>query len=422
MSTSCPPRFRALLATAILARTVSLISVSGAQAGPRAVVDIDQVTVGSPGNPSTAVVPFTDAVYPSCSDAPSGSTNCLEIGDVSYRFQIGEIEVKLTQWVKFLNTVDPGGRNRFGLFSQFQKPSAWPQYGQVRRVVKAKEGQHYLLASDAWANKPYAFGNFLSAARFANSLSNGTLLDKSVVSEDGFDVTTYRVRLSPETSRGMYDLGNRRTERNRKRGFVVPSQDEWVKAAYFDPATEAYWKYPTNAGVYGDGSATAPTPTALDYSTGDVVNQATQPLATFRQSGLPAPEWCPSYAQVSGGCSTQNPFGLGPEAYEEVYVAGLSSVGQALSRSPWGTLDQGGNVVEWTDTVTPPPAGITGKRVWRRLHGGVSNAPAYQMWPSAVGLQPHDNIFYDHVYPWLGFRIGVIGNLSVEGREAQSDR
>lgn len=406
---------RSLLALALLG-LIALAGASGAEAAKRGVVAVDQVTVGAPGNPSISIVPFTDAVYPSCSAAPSGSSNCMTIGSVPNRFQIGELEVTVGQWVEFLNTIDPKGRNRFELFSQFQKPNVWPQYGQVRRVAKAKAGEHYLIGSEVWADKPYGFADFPSAARFANSLTNGTLLDKSTSTEAGFQVTTYRVRLSAESTKGMYDLGDRASKRMKKRGFVVPSQNEWVKAAYYDPATQTYWKYPTNPGVYGDGSATAPTPTSLDYSSGDVVNQAVQPLATFRQSGLPAPVWCPSYAQVSGACSTQNPFGLGPQAYAEAYVAGLSTVGQALTRSPWGTLDQGGNAVEWTDTVTAPPFGVSGKRTWRRLHGGVSNAPAYQMWPSAVGLQPEDNIFYDHVYPWLGFRIGVIGNLSVSGR------
>ena len=80
--------------------------------------------------------------------------------------------------------------------------------------------------------------------------------------------------------------------------------------------------------------------------------------------------------------------------------------------SPWGTLDQGGNVVEWTDTITPPPFGANGHRVWRRLHGGIANAPVYQLWLSAVGLQPQDNAFFTATYPWLGIRIGVIGSRS----------
>ena len=81
-----------------------------------------------------------------------------------------------------------------------------------------------------------------------------------------------------------------------------------------------------------------------------------------------------------------------------------------MTRSPWGTLDQGGNAVEWTDTITGPPFGLRGgPRVWRRLHGGVPNSTAYQMWISAVGLQPQDNTFFVHTYPWLGFRIGYVG-------------
>ena len=99
-----------------------------------------------------------------------------------------------------------------------------------------------------------------------------------------------------------------------------------------------------------------------------------------------------------------------------LYQGSLSTVGQARTPSPWGTLDQGGNAVEWTDTITPPPTGRSGGRVWRRLHGGIANAPAYQLWLSAVGLQPQDNVFYDTTYPWLGFRVGVVGNPFGAGR------
>ena len=60
--------------------------------------------------------------------------------------------------------------------------------------------------------------------------------------------------------------------------------------------------------------------------------------------------------------------------------------------------------------ITPAPFGAGGRRVWRRLHGGVPNSTAYQMWPSAVGLQPQDNVFFVHTSPWLGFRIGHIGS------------
>ena len=41
--------------------------------------------------------------------------------------------------------------------------------------------------------------------------------------------------------------------RNSTSGFAVSSQDEWIKAAYFDPkggGKHSYWDYPTNPGLY----------------------------------------------------------------------------------------------------------------------------------------------------------------------------
>jgi hypothetical protein len=106
-----------------------------------------------------------------------------------------------------------------------------------------------------------------------------------------------------------------------------------------------------------------------------------------------------------------NPFGLPPDEYQSIFQGNLSTVGQTLTTSPWGTRDQGGNAVEWTDTITPSPLGPQDPQVWRRLHGGVSNAPVFQLWISAIGLQSEDNVFFDNTTPWLGFRIGLIGDL-----------
>ena len=197
----------------------------------------------------------------------------------------------------------------------------------------------------------------------------------------------------------MYDIAAQRpSDPPKSTGFVVPSQDEWIKAAYYDPnggGTFSYWKYPTNAGAFGDGTATAPTTTTLDAANGNVTNAAdpaARDLPRFRRRPRPG---------ARPQCSRErlldvNPFGIDPTTYAE----GLS--GQPQHRrpgedpSPWGTLDQGGNAVEWTDTITPPPPAPRG-RVWRRLHGGIANAPAYQLWLSAVGLQPQDNAFYAHL-------------------------
>ncbi len=408
---ACP---KMLLTVALAALAVgALLGPAGAAAAPRpAVLTLKTVRVGAAGNPSAAIVPFTDAIYRSCAEAPTGGPACQEVGGVKHRFGIGQLEITVGQWVAFLNTVDPRGRNRLGLYSSTESGTAWPRFGQIDFAGKAPAGRHYAVAAPEWADKPYGFANFLRAARFVNSLYNGRVLS-SHASAAGFHYVTYRVRLSRRTERGMYNLANPRTTRLHSTGFVVPSQDEWIKAAYYDPSgggTYSYWKYPTNPGVFGDGTATAPATTTLDPANGNVTNASTQPLATFHTSGQPAPSWCPS-TQSPEACANANPFGLDPSLYQTAFQGSLSTVGQAQTPSPWGTLDQGGNAVEWTDTITPPPFGVKGVRVWRRLHGGIANAPAYQLWLSAVGLQPQNNTFYTATYPWLGFRVGVVGKL-----------
>jgi hypothetical protein len=410
---------------AILALVVPSLSAASSKRGT---VTIDTVEVGAPGNPSVSVVPFTDAVYQSCSDAPQAKPPCLPIGAVKHRYGIGRLEVTVRQYVAFLNTVEPDGVDRRDLYDRTESGTAWPKYGQIDKSRRARPGHHYSVAYPAWADKPYGFATFLRAARFDNALFNGRVVSKTPGRRAGFPRVTYRVRLSRTTERGMYDLHrHKRTGATRahKTGFVVPSQDEWVKAAYYDPSgggTLSYWKYPTNAGVFGDGTASAPAPTTLDPSTGDVTNAATQPVATYHATGLPAPTWCPGEVQPQSDCSSVNPLGLDSTNYAKAYQGSLGSVGQAKTTSPWGTLDQGGNAVEWTDTITPPPAGKGGARVWRRLHGGVPNASGYQMWPSAVGLQPENNRFFKRTYPWLGFRIAVVGDLKTGRRVGQSGR
>jgi formylglycine-generating enzyme required for sulfatase activity len=411
---------RLLIALAVTAFAALAAPAISAAAPAPSVLTFKTVEVGAPGNPSVGIVPFTDAVYSSCAEVVPAEKQppCQQVGGVGYRYGIGQLEVTVAQYVAFLNTADPTGSNRHNLYSGNESSSEWPKYGQIDFSAGARAGRHYSVASPEWADKPYGFANFLRSARFANSLYNGQVLAKRASAGDGFHYVTYRVRLSRQTEQGMYDMKVRAMTRSHKRGFVIPSQNEWIKAAYYDPSgggKYSYWQYPTNPGAFGDEGASAPHSTTLDPSTGDVTNSSTQPLANFHAEGQPAPSWCPS-AFSAEACSSVNPFGIKPANYAKGYQGSLGTVGQAKTPSPWGTLDQGGNAVEWTDTITPPPFGVKGKRVWRRLHGGIANAPVYQLWLSAVGLQPQDNTFYTATYPWLGIRIGVLGNLRAAKR------
>jgi formylglycine-generating enzyme required for sulfatase activity len=414
--------FRDLKTCLLLAMGVAALAVLAlpalAAAAPQpkpAVLTFRTASVGAPGNPAAAIIPFNDAIYRNCAEAPVVEKKpCQEVGSVGYSYGIGQLEVTVAQWVAFLNTVDPEGRNRHHLYSHTESGDAWPRFGQIDYGRGAKPGHHYRLAAKEWADKPYGFANFLRAARFVNSLDNGKVLSHGGSSENGFAYTTYRVRLSPRTETGMYDMAKPATERRRKSGFVLPSQDEWIKAAYYDPnggGTYSYWKYPTNPGTFGAGEADAPAESVLDPTNGDVTNSGTQPLATFHSpKATTAPAWCPS-DRTASECASVNPFHFPQEKYEKAFAGSLGTVGQARTLGLWGTYDMGGNAVEWTDTITAPPFGVKGHRVWRRLHGGIANAPAYQLWLSAIGPQPQDNSAFTATYPWLGIRIGTVGSL-----------
>ena len=58
--------------------------------------------------------------------------------------------------------------------------------------------------------------------------------------------------------------------------------------------------------------------------------------------------------------------------------------------------------------LAPQPPGYNFLRDWHYYHGGVANAPAYQLEISAFGYNSGDPAI-ERIYPWYGFRVGVVG-------------
>ena len=425
-----------LFAVNFMSDTVS--QMSARPVTPSNIVRLSTVTVASPGNAAAWIIPFYNDVYEtkgSCLAAlpdvqkavqanpdPSvqkvSATSCMAVGAVPYTFNIGELEITTSQWVRFLNTVDPTGANATNLWDEAESATVWPKYGSINRDLRAVPGQRYYLAAPGWANRPYNQADFSRAARFINSLQNGRLLSKRVgdvttVTGASLKTTTYAVRLSTNTETGMYTMNNPKATRNSSKGFALTSQNEWIKAAYFDPnggGKFSYWSYPTNPGLFVNcpvdtsGCAEGEQPNAVEMGPdGNITNADKQPLASFEAVPGTAPDWCPVVSLTAAECATDAPF---PPLLP--YNGNTSPVGQTLTRSPWGTLDQGGNVVETLDTISPPPALTDPTIVWRRWHGGVVTATAYQMWLSAVGTTPQTVPGYA-INPWRGFRIAVRG-------------
>jgi len=221
-------------------------------------------------------------------------------GAVDYNYKIGKFEVTAGQYAQFLNAV--AKTDTYGLYN----PAMWTDSTYGCRIQRGgSSGSYtYSVASD-WANRPVTFVSWGDAARFANWLTQGKPSGSQNLSttEDG------SYYLNGATTNEALVAVNRKP--NAK--YVVPSEDEWYKAAYYDP------NKPGGAGYY-------------DYPTGK---------DTMPSNNLTDPDLDPDHnANFYYGHWT-----LGSPYYRTV-------VGEfENSESPYGTFDQGGNVAEWTDAV-----------------------------------------------------------------------
>lgn len=196
-------------------------------------------------------------------------------------------------------------------------------------------GSYFYFVDPLLADQPMTFVSFHSALRFANWLHNG-----QAVGAQG----------PGTTEDGAYTLlGSNPTGVTRNPGaqFALPSEDEWYKAAYHAPGG-AYYDYPAGSDIVLD----CVLPGA---DTGNAANcwPATSPAGAFTD------------------------------------VASYS-----LSPSPWGTYDQAGNVMEWTELID-----ITGLQ--RGTFGGSWAEPASQSASTAFPVDFPTSTSTDFV----GFRV-----------------
>lgn len=238
---------------------------------------IDWVTVGNANNPP---------------DVPS-----ISRGGVNHEYRIGKYEVTNSQYVEFLNAVDPGGINPQGVFSSYMGSET---RGGISFHSGAANGAKYTTRINM-GDKPVNYVSWYDAARFANWLHNG--------------------QGSGATETGAYTLtGNTGLiTKNAGAKVWIPSEDEWYKAAYYDPTPGAsvnnYWLFATR-------SDTIPTLATAD-SGGGISNPGTN-VANYNKGA----DW----NGQDGNVTTVGSAGVGSDSH-------------------YGTLDQSGNVYEWTDAI-----------------------------------------------------------------------
>ena len=180
-------------------------------------------------------------------------------------------------------------------------------------------------------------------------------------SGNGFNYVTYKVRLSRRTGTGMYDMHKRAPVRTKATGFVIPSQNEWIKAAYYDPQRRRHLLL-----LAVPDQRRRIRPDHRDEPR-RALPGAAQPGERRRdQLEHPAAGQLPRRRTAGGrpGARRTRPRKRAKRSTRSTCrrrptrkpsrAASTRSARRGRS-APWGTLEQGGNAVEWTDTITAAP-------------------------------------------------------------------
>ncbi|HEV3137794.1 MAG TPA: SUMF1/EgtB/PvdO family nonheme iron enzyme [Pirellulales bacterium] len=218
---------------------------------------------------------------------PGNATDGTGFGSVAYNYNIGTYDVTNSQYVEFLNAKDPNGTSPIQLYNSVM---SHPNYGGINYNSGNANGSKYSVIPGN-GNHPVNAVTWYDTIRFANWLNNG--------------------QGNGDTETGAYTLlgatptpsnGNSIT-RTVGATIFLTSENEWYKAAYYNPATNSYYQYPTSSNTTPIGS----NPTAL-----------------------------PNHVNVNPGAPGSN----------------LTDVGAYTgTTSPYGAFDMGGNIFQWNEAL-----------------------------------------------------------------------
>ncbi|HTQ39305.1 MAG TPA: SUMF1/EgtB/PvdO family nonheme iron enzyme [Pirellulales bacterium] len=219
------------------------------------------------------------------------------IGSVGYNYSIGEYDVTVGQYTEFLNAV--AATDPYGLYVSNMATDL-----HVAGIQQNGASGSYTYSVIGSPNHPIAYISWSNAARFANWLYNGQ--------PDGAEGAN-----TTETGSYTLNTGVLFPTRNTNATWVIPTEDEWYKAAYYNPSTKTYNIYPFSID-------TAPTTSAPPGNTPDTANFY-DPTTGYAVTGS------------STLSSTQN------------YLTDVGAY--TASASPYGAFDMGGDVFQWNETL-----------------------------------------------------------------------
>jgi formylglycine-generating enzyme len=323
----------------LLASFVPFVLLSTAAFAAQAIT-IDTVTVGNPGN------------------APYTGNSIGNLGAVAYTYRIGTYEVTNAQYCEFLNAklpniADPetGALLPNDIHGLYDPKMETTVYGGINYDPNGAPRAKF-TTKPGYANRPVNYVCPYDALRFINWLQNGQ-------GNGDTETGTYTMLAGGQnsgTSTIVSDATRAQWAAGTTSHWVLPSIDEWFKAAYHknDDVTGNYWLYPT----------------CSNSPPGRNMSETTNPgnNANYYLSGSVYP--------IDSG----------------IYYT--TNVGEfELSKSPYGTYDQGGNVFEWHEWTT------------KNIQPGTSfdNALSFMKASSNVTLAAEDE------QKCVGIRLAIIG-------------
>ena len=239
----------------------------------------------------------------------------------------------------------------------------WPKYGQINESAR-RPAKATTTPSPTPSGPTSPTGSPTSCAPPGSSTRSTTAgcSPRTPALTAAFTYVSYKVRLSTQTGRGMYDLArqqaHRRDPRATRRASSCPARTSGSRR----PTTTRAAAAPTPTGstrpTQGSSATTRDRPEHDDPRPDDRRRHQRRhatardlPRLGRRGAHLVSGR---RVSRATARASTRSASIRRPTP--RLYQGSLGTVGQAETRSPWGTLDQGGNAVEWTDTITPPPA------------------------------------------------------------------
>lgn len=209
---------KGLQTTVWLASVILVAGSAHAQVDPAS--GIDFVMVGAPGNPAWQG-----------NGTPGDSA--IGRGSVAYEYRIGKFEVTSAQWAEFFSAAfdRPTSERIPHLF----EPSQWGG-GSIPGTVP---GGRRFVTTPQTAMLPAGGITWRTAAIYCNWLHNGKATNREAFLSGAYDVSTF----------GYFgNIFTDQTVRSEGARYFIPTLDEWIKGAHYDPnkanpdgSTGGYW-------------------------------------------------------------------------------------------------------------------------------------------------------------------------------------